>query len=327
MIYYESSACGGQFSTPSGIIRSPYHPANYPQHRQCTYLISAPAGNVIQLQFSDFDVEGSWNCRYDFLEIRDGDNQNSTVLGRYCGDSSLAPDLVTSSYNYLYLTFVTDGSVQNRGFILNYTTIQVFVLAAPRFCLNKITFQTCSGEGGILRESSGLLRSPAHPSQYPHGVDCRWIISAQPGFVVRLSWLSFSLEGSSRCQYDSVSVWDNSSIPQAGGLMGRYCGTQLPPDLTSSDNLVTVIFSSDHSIAGEGFTASYMLLDSRTHCGGTYTTDTGVLRSPGYPDPYPHSRTCEWVVRVQPGRQIRLNVTEFDLESHSNCNFDYLEIR
>ena len=45
------SACGGEFSTPSGIIRSPYHPANYPHHRHCKYTIAAPAGNVIQLQF------------------------------------------------------------------------------------------------------------------------------------------------------------------------------------------------------------------------------------------------------------------------------------
>ena len=45
------SACGGEFSTPSGIIRSPYHPANYPHHRNCKYTIVAPAGNVIQLQF------------------------------------------------------------------------------------------------------------------------------------------------------------------------------------------------------------------------------------------------------------------------------------
>ena len=43
------------------------------------------------------------------------------------------------------------------------------------------------------------------------------------------------------------------------------------------------MFASDHSIAGAGFTASYVLLDSRTECGGRYTTATGVLRSPGYP--------------------------------------------
>ena len=75
--------------------------------------------------FRDFDIESGWNCAYDYLEIRDGDSSNSTVLGRYCGDSSQTPDPVLSSYNHLYMTFVTDGSVQNRGFVLNYTTIEV----------------------------------------------------------------------------------------------------------------------------------------------------------------------------------------------------------
>ena len=74
----------------------------------------------------DFDIEAGWiSCDYDYLEIRDGDNSNSTVLGRYCGDSSVTPDPILSSYNQLYMTFVTDGSVQNRGFVLNYTTIEV----------------------------------------------------------------------------------------------------------------------------------------------------------------------------------------------------------
>jgi hypothetical protein len=40
-------ACGGEFSTSSGIISSPYHPANYPAHRSATsfqlifYLLTA----------------------------------------------------------------------------------------------------------------------------------------------------------------------------------------------------------------------------------------------------------------------------------------------
>ena len=75
--------------------------------------------------YRDFDIEGSWNCRYDYLEIRDGDNENSTVIGKYCGDSSVTPDTITSNYNYIFINFVTDGSVQNRGFVMNYTTIQV----------------------------------------------------------------------------------------------------------------------------------------------------------------------------------------------------------
>ena len=104
-------------------------------------------------------------------------------------------------------------------------------------------------------------------------------------------------------------------------------------------------------MSGDGFTLSYVLLDSRAQCGGTYTSDTGVLRSPGYPLPYPHNRSvvqhvdchiveckgsvinpclcreCEWIIQVEAGKQIRLNVTAFDVETHSNCNYDFLEIR
>ena len=46
---------------------------------------------------------------------------------------------------------------------------------------------------------------------------------------------------------------------------------------------------------------------NRTQCGGTYTTQTGVLRSPGYPDPYPHSRYVfgpNWSsTKIQKGKQ------------------------
>ena len=40
----------------------------------------------------DFDIEGSYNCNFDYIEIRDGDNGNSTLIGKYCGDPSLTPD-------------------------------------------------------------------------------------------------------------------------------------------------------------------------------------------------------------------------------------------
>ena len=72
--------------------------------------------------------------------------------------------------------------------------------------------------------------------------------------------------------------------------MGRYCGTELPPATTSSGSRLALVFTSDHSVSGLGFTASYVLLDSASHCGGDYHTTTGLLTSPGYPQQYPHSR-------------------------------------
>ena len=73
-------ACGGTFADESGIITSPYHPNPYPSGRQCDYLIVQPPGTIIQLQFVDFEIEGSFNCAYDYLEMRDGDSENATLI-------------------------------------------------------------------------------------------------------------------------------------------------------------------------------------------------------------------------------------------------------
>ena len=111
-----SIVCGGEFTSPSGVITSPFHPDNYPSQRTCTYVISQPKSTVIRAQFLDFDVEGSQNCNFDYVQIRDGPDVNSTIIGRYCGDPSHMPSPILSTLNYLWISFVTDGSVQNRGF-------------------------------------------------------------------------------------------------------------------------------------------------------------------------------------------------------------------
>ena len=64
-----------------------------------------------------------------------------------------------------------------------------------------------------------------------------------------------------------------------------------------------------------------------TVCGNDLIDTTGVITSPGFPDNYPHQRECTWTITAPEGNQILLNVTDFNLESHYNCQYDYLEIR
>lgn len=92
---------------------------------------------------------------------------------------------------------------------------------------------------------------------------------------------------------------------------------------------MTIRFKSDHSVAHDGFMANYVLLNSTTVCGANYFTETGVIRSPGYPANYPPSKTCVWTINVPTGKQIMLNITEFDLENGARrgCQYDFLEIR
>ncbi|XP_046392545.1 cubilin-like [Ischnura elegans] len=303
---YETD-CGGLYSELSGVFHSPYYPNPYPGNRECIYHISLPQAKAIKLSFQDLEIEENTQCMFDYLEVRDGDFENSTLIGKYCGGAHTLPALIVSSFNHLWIKFKTDSSVSKRGFMANYTAIDL----------------EC---GGILTEQNGALTSPTHPDQYPPNLDCIWVIRGEPGQVVQLTWRTFSLEDHESCNLDYIQIFDNSSV-SGGVLMGRYCGSELPPVLRSVENVMTVMFHSDYSISHDGFSAQYTFIDGSTICGGTYFATVGVLQSPGYPNMYSPNKDCTWIIQVPTGQQIKLNVTEFDLETSSPCSYDYLELR
>ncbi|QQP36001.1 Cubilinlike, partial [Caligus rogercresseyi] len=217
---------------------SPSHPNAYPHNKICDYLIAQPVGFNIHVEFIDFDIEDSYLCYYDYLEIRDGDNSNSTSIGTFCGDPSRIPPPIDSTHNYLWLRFATDHSESNRGFKLNYTSQE-------------------SQCGGILKETHGVISSPKDIEHYPHNMDCKWIIKGHPGSIIRLEWTEFILEEEYECSYDYIQVTDkstNSSGP-------RYCGTTDPPVLTSVSNEIMVHFVTDSSFADEGFSLRYSIMN------------------------------------------------------------------
>ena len=58
------------------------------------------------------------SCRYDYVEVRDGDSINSRVIGRFCGNNRPAP--VQSSGNSLHILFVSDGYKNFDGFFATF---------------------------------------------------------------------------------------------------------------------------------------------------------------------------------------------------------------
>ncbi|XP_049840768.1 cubilin-like [Schistocerca gregaria] len=307
------AVCGGVITAPSGQIHSPLYPNTYPMRKHCIWEIEQPLGKVIELNFVDFDLAPSlymWIsvivCEFDALEIRDGHNKQSPLIGRYC-DSAIPPTII-STYNHLWMEFTSDVYRQGHGFLANYTTID-------------------TGCGGIMKGSNGTFESPRYPNFYSPGETCRWILAAPPGKYIQLTWDSFALEGDfdEDCGYDYVEIYDNSSI---GALsMGRFCGERLPPVLITTGNIMTVVFQSDHSINYQGFSAHYNQIDTSGTCGHTFHLTMGVIQSPRYPQYYPPEQNCTWIISVPVGQQIMLNITNFEVQWGSRCQYDYLEIR
>ncbi|XP_065114614.1 cubilin [Paramisgurnus dabryanus] len=296
--------CGGTLSG-TGEIRTPLHPNPYPHNKVCEWVINQPMGYVVTLNFLTFDVEGSSQCYFDHVEVRDGPSASSPLIGRYCGTE--VPPMLQSSQRSMFIQFKTDASVSNHGFNAEYRSAE-------------------QGCGETLTEPTGSFTSPGHPTVYPHGANCTWYISLEPGNLIRLSFTTFNLEYHTNCTYDYVDVYDNGTA-LTGTLMGRFCGHSVPPSLTSTDSLMTVLLVSDSSLAAEGFSATYVSINATTDCSAVFTSPTGQFNSPNYPSNYPTNRECVYKIIVEVNMQIMLNVTDFLLEASTSCSFDYLEIR
>ena len=100
-------------TTPANQVRSPLHPEEYPHNIDEVTSIEVPAGSRIQLTFNTFDLEEdpfTEDCRFDFVEIKDGPR----ILERLCG--KLAKRSFTSSGNKMTVRFHSDASLTSKGF-------------------------------------------------------------------------------------------------------------------------------------------------------------------------------------------------------------------
>ncbi|XP_059488336.1 cubilin-like isoform X2 [Neocloeon triangulifer] len=301
-IKYET-ACGGVFTEASGMFSSPNYPLTYPNSRTCVYKIAQPLHKAIILEFLDFELEQHANCVHDYVEIRDGAEETSQFMGRFCGVVSKKPPVTLSTRNYLWIKFKTDLSATYKGFVANYSTVET----------------SC---GGILTNKTGDISSKTQ------GDVCTYVIHVQRGLVIRLNWRkvwsSISNPESNCVSSNYIQVFDNSS---SGLEIGRYCGNKLPPMLTSQGNMMTIVINQTVSASNTEFDLSYNTIQQSELCGGTFYTASGMIQSPNYPRSYAIDLDCIYLIQVESGQQISLNFTTFELENSSDCSFDYVEIR
>uniref|UniRef100_A0A673C0Z9 Si:ch211-102l7.3 n=1 Tax=Sphaeramia orbicularis TaxID=375764 RepID=A0A673C0Z9_9TELE len=108
---------GGDCKTCGAVLqRAQGHIAleSYPTNARCEWRLHAERGNTMELRFSLLSVEPDHSCRYDYIEVRDGEDLSSPVIGRFCGDQ--IPPPIKSSGNNLHILFTSDGYNNFDGF-------------------------------------------------------------------------------------------------------------------------------------------------------------------------------------------------------------------
>ncbi|KAF1393757.1 hypothetical protein PFLUV_G00019330 [Perca fluviatilis] len=228
--------CGGVLTDSEGSFSSPNHPGSYPPNLLCVWVIRVPPPYLVQIHISSLTVEGPSPCLFDWLEVQEQIEQSSVVT-RFCGN--VAPPTVNTNSSTVWVTLRSDSSIAGSGFSAQYRAI--------------LPGHNC---GGQKTGPYGYLSSPNHPRPYPHQQLCIWYISVEEGHVITLSFSNFSLETQDVCEFDYVEVHDSVNTG-AGRVLGRFCGTNFPPDLTSSGTHMTVMFVADEGVADSGFNATY----------------------------------------------------------------------
>ncbi|XP_045532210.1 tolloid-like protein 1 [Pieris brassicae] len=384
--YYEA-VCGGDVDVnSSGHLESPNYPDDYQPNKLCVWRLTVPEEYQVALRFHSFEVENHDTCNYDKVKVRDGDSMDSPLIGMFCGHK-IPPDIRSTS-NKLLVIFESDSSVQKAGF--SATFMKEFDECASidhgcsHSCVNTLGGYECACDigyelhsdgkkcenacGGVLYTPNGTITSPSFPDLYPPSKNCLWEIVAPPQHRITLNFTHFDLEGSNNmyhqeCEYDSVTVHSRLGADVLR-RHGAFCGSILPPPVTSDGSVLRVQFTSDTSVHHSGFAAAYYIdvdecsdnnggcqhechntlggYECACHSGFTLhpnkhdckeggckhdiTHPHGTIFSPNYPDSYPSRKDCVWQFSTTPGHRIKLIFNVFELEPHQECTYDHVTI-
>ncbi|XP_030569623.1 cubilin homolog [Drosophila novamexicana] len=289
--------CGATNTARYGNIKSPNWPLKYGPSENCTWLIRAPLGSRIELIVKNFTLEASSDaCYADYLEIRNGDQPTSPLIGRYCGDR--IPPRLPSYGNVLYVHFESDYGVEEAGFHL------IWEAAA-------------TGCGGKLSSSMGAIHSPHNVAGNSGAVACDWQISVAQGSTVRLQ-----LQSRDDVCNGQLTIYDGPTT-RSNQLRLNCSSAGQQMNLEASSNRVLVRYNVDNETPED----INFVLDYTTNCQVRLEQMRGAIETPNFPDNYPTNTNCEWDIRGgASSNRIQLVFSHLAVErtDSDNCIFDYV---
>lgn len=242
----QTDKCGGSIEIDiPDYLTSPGYPGAYTPSQQCVWVITAPEpGQKILINFNPhFDLEDR-DCKYDFVEVYNGGDEQSPMLGKFCG--KIAPSPIVSSGSQLLIKFVSDYETHGAGFSVRYEVFK--------------TGPECSRNFTAPR---GVIKTPGFPEKYPNNLDCTFMIFAPKMSEIVVEFDSFDMEPDTTpppgalCRYDWLEIWDG--FPAVGPHIGRYCGPTSPGRVISYTGILSMTITTDNAIAKEGFSANYTI--------------------------------------------------------------------
>lgn len=305
--------------------------SEYENDTECHWDINVPDGKFIKLTFdADFEIEeGKAVCDTDRLSIYNG--KDHSLVDEYCG--MIAPDPIIIPSDHALVKFFSDEDESYKGFMIHWEAVDAAGLpteikhdAGPSGCDQWINY---TGPGVIQTPNYG----PGN--NYPDNTTCVWRIFGPEGYIIKVHFNDFGVEGAFLCKYDNVRIYDGPSTED--DLLATICGRRLPRDEWSKSNNMMIAFYADGSYNSKGLNATFEAVkvtsNTQTHetaCTKKVTLhgDHGTITSDLYDGSteYPNDLLCRWAISAPPGKVITLTFNTFETEEDEDCQYDFLRI-
>ncbi|CAD5120578.1 DgyrCDS9143 [Dimorphilus gyrociliatus] len=334
----------------------------YPPNSDCYFLIQAPTGYHVSLKFDQFDIQSSFACREDSIEIYDGPNEASDPsIGPFCNNNKPKNGYIDFDKNSALVHFSSNENGGGSGFIIKFqfvknpvptttprpttTKAPVPTTPEPTVSFHKLSKDVlkrtpgCNGSPKKITTESGF-KSPIVSSAnvVPSNADCSYLIEAPEDKLIEFGFSFFDF-GSLKCDTDYVEIFDGDSASATS--LAKVCnGHKLQPEeiLPSSGRHLFIRLVSSSNPSGAGFegvitfikkSLSSEILAKTPGCQGSpakITSSSKMLVSPGYGvlDTYPEDANCQWLIEAPADFVVRLTFKTFDIEEEFSCLFDSL---
>ncbi|PVD36008.1 hypothetical protein C0Q70_02978 [Pomacea canaliculata] len=292
--------CNGYLEIATGNLTSPGYPQSkvYTTDTDCVWKIVNKVAKI-RLSFTKVDFNGSTLTTSNSLEVFDSNG--------YLSLSSVTSSTnVTSSSSEIYVWLKVPSGSEGIQFHVNWD-------AAP--CFESIS-------------SSGYIRSPGYPQQYPTNLNCTYHLLKRRGLHASISFSNFALSNMVQgvCG-DYLQVFDGDT-ELSPSIRGPLCNTTRPATITTTNvnsTKVIVKFTSDavNTSVENGFEAYFRSLEPDPIRPGNYTEDSGTFTTPGYPNVYNGEEDVIWTITTKPYKTITINFHHVHLKG---CCNDYIMI-
>ena len=174
------------------------------------------------------------------VEFRAGPSADAEMVASYALDEM--PESVFVPGASAYVTVKIKGFRRNLDWLIRYEA-------------EAIDFKTLYCRGIRELRVEGSIDDGSGPNPYSAKSDCKWLITAPEGKVIRFKFDAIDTEP----RTDIIHFFDGARTNAQ--IIALLSGNELPPEFTTWRNQVLVWFVSDDKTQGQGWSATYTFED------------------------------------------------------------------